>query len=76
MTRIRHELQEAFTINSWNDNPHAKRMPKSATSPTHGINCPKVPHTRHGYLHEASDDGAYDVDGISYCGRCHEAIPS
>lgn len=24
-----------------------------------------------GYLHSAVDDRPYDVDGLTYCGRCH-----
>lgn len=38
----------------------------------HGVDCEKVPHTAPGgYLHLATDDGAYEVDGLIYCGRCH-----
>jgi len=37
----------------------------------HGETCPKVSHTGLAYLHAAEDDGPYDVDGVSYCGRCH-----
>ena len=37
----------------------------------HGIDCPKVPHTGGGYLHDAADDRPYEVDGVTYCGRCH-----
>ena len=40
----------------------------------HGVDCGKVPHEAEGYLHGAHDDGPYDVDGLTYCGRCHEAI--
>lgn len=41
----------------------------------HGINCNKVTHADGGgYLHFMEDDSPYDVDGCSYCGRCHEAI--
>lgn len=42
----------------------------------HGINCRKVPHCFRGdgYLHMESDDGPYDVDGVTYCGRCHAWI--
>lgn len=49
----------------------------------HGIDCPKRPHEGYhrllvgqgtDYLHTASDDGPYDVDGVSYCGRCHVAL--
>lgn len=37
----------------------------------HGRDCPKVEHVGAGYLHDAADDRPYDVDGVSYCGRCH-----
>lgn len=44
----------------------------------HGVNCPKVAHfdftDSHGHLHEPDDDTPYDVDGCSYCGRCHQAL--
>ena len=40
----------------------------------HGFDCGKVPHEAEGYLHSATDDGPYDVDGVRYCGRCHEAL--
>lgn len=42
----------------------------------HGMNCAKAPHSDHpgGYLHSEDDDTPYDVDGISYCGRCHVAL--
>ncbi len=34
--------------------------------------CAKAYHDqRGGYLHAADDDRPYDVDGVSYCGRCH-----
>lgn len=37
--------------------------------------CEKAQHgERGGYLHAADDDSPYDVDGCSYCGRCHHAI--
>ena len=37
----------------------------------HGHNCKKVPHSSNGYLHSPEDDGHFDVDGVTYCGRCH-----
>ena|SRR5579864_8171863 len=41
----------------------------------HGVNCPKRGHgPQGGYLHEDSFDGSYDVDGVNYCGRCHEVL--
>ncbi len=45
-----------------------------AVEQVHGVNCQKVPHTQTGYLHGEDDDTPYDVDGLSYCGRCHAAI--
>lgn len=44
---------------------------------THGVDCTKEPHIQHGnrgYLHSATDDGPYDVDGHTYCGRCHRWV--
>lgn len=47
----------------------------AAAKVTHGLNCPKQPHTRpDGYLHAENDDRPYDVDGCRYCGRCHRAL--
>lgn len=41
----------------------------------HGINCHKVQHeSATGFLHSYDDDTPYNVDGVKYCGRCHEAI--
>jgi hypothetical protein len=42
----------------------------------HGLDCIKTPHCdpEGGYLHGERDDSAYDVDGVSYCGRCHGAL--
>lgn len=40
----------------------------------HGVSCLKAPHTRDGYLHSENDDGPYDVDGVTYCGRCHKGL--
>ena len=37
----------------------------------HGVNCPKIIHKSDGALHAADDDSPYDVDGVTYCGRCH-----
>jgi hypothetical protein len=38
----------------------------------HGKDCPKVPHSPEvPYCHEVSWDGDYEIDGVSYCGRCH-----
>ncbi len=41
----------------------------------HGKNCMKRRHGKSEYLHDADFDGPYDVDGVDYCGRCHEALP-
>ncbi len=38
----------------------------------HGVDCEKVRHLGGGYLHAAYDDSPYDVDGVPYCGRCHQ----
>jgi hypothetical protein len=45
--------------------------------PQHGVTCRKVEHPpdADGFLHAADDDGWYDVDGLTYCGRCHEYLP-
>lgn len=38
----------------------------------HGVDCRKVLHkTGTAYEHGEYDDNSYDVDGVSYCGRCH-----
>lgn len=38
----------------------------------HGVSCPKAEHgATGGYQHQPDDDGPYDVDGVTYCGRCH-----
>ena len=42
----------------------------------HGKTCPKRSHEGlTGTLHGEDDDTPYDVDGCSYCGRCHVALP-
>lgn len=46
-----------------------------SSSPAHGAECQKAPHTGSGYLHAADDDGPYNVDGAAYCGRCHHCLP-
>ena len=50
-------------------------QPHRSTEVRHGIDCPKASHTRDGYLHGEDDDTPYDVDGLSYCGRCHRSLP-
>lgn len=42
----------------------------------HGVTCQKKPHDNPagGYLHGDDDDTPYDVDGWSYCGRCHQVL--
>lgn len=40
----------------------------------HGKTCEKVHHVWSGWVHAPDDDGPYDVDGVSYCGRCHEVL--
>ncbi len=44
-------------------------------TPASGELCKRVPHFGTGYLHGADDDGPYDVDGDTYCGRCHRLLP-
>lgn len=37
--------------------------------------CKKVLHIGDsGWLYDELDDSPYDVDGVSYCGRCHEVL--
>ena len=40
----------------------------------HGKTCVKVLHVGSGYLHGEDDDKPYDVDHVTYCGRCHSAL--
>lgn len=42
----------------------------------HGTTCRKVQHDDPlgGYLHGENDDWLYEVDGLYYCGRCHEFV--
>lgn len=42
----------------------------------HGETCKKNLHRSNSsaYLHGPEDDTLYDVDGATYCGRCHEAL--
>jgi len=54
---------------AWNGSPLPPRP-----SVQHGVDCKKAPHIREGYLHAEDDDGPFDVDGIAYCGRCHQVI--
>ena len=71
MKRIRLELQDKFKISSWDHNVRVG----GDVMPQHGVNCPKAEHMRpNGYLHAATDDTPYDVDGLPYCGRCHGAL--
>lgn len=52
--------------------PDARRPEKP---PVHGSTCEKVPHLAvGGYLHGTGADGPYDVDGVTYCGRCHVCL--
>lgn len=39
----------------------------------HGVNCEKAPHNG-GNLHSENDNTPFEVDGVSYCGRCHKAL--
>ena len=40
----------------------------------HGKTCQRQEHTKGGYGHDFDDDSPYDVDGVSYCGRCHHCL--
>lgn len=40
----------------------------------HGTTCKKVKHIRSDHLHLEDFDGPYDVDGVTYCGRCHRCL--
>lgn len=58
---------------------HGLVMPPSSAprqaNTQHGVDCEKIPHrATGGYLHDPEDDAPYDVDGVSYCGRCHWAL--
>jgi hypothetical protein len=57
-----------------NKNPRNFRQLHSSLKPQHGINCQKRKH-RGGEIHQSDDDSPYVVDGVKYCGRCHELIP-
>ena len=49
---------------------------KNDESIVHGKDCFKQVHiAESGYLHSENDDSPYDVDGVNYCGRCHEVLP-
>lgn len=56
---------------------YQSRGEKPADEPVHGLTCIKAPHDNPGggYLHDETDDSPYDVDGLTYCGRCHRFIP-
>lgn len=60
------------------------RLSDAGASVIHGKTCPKMEHLRGGVLgflggtygHDEYDDSPYaEVDGVVYCGRCHEIIP-
>ena len=40
----------------------------------HIQDCTKAPHAGTGYLHSEKDDLPYNVDGVWYCGKCHQYI--
>lgn len=46
----------------------------------HGKTCQRVPHGslpgdwKRGWLHHESSNHPFECDGVSYCGRCHEAL--
>lgn len=50
-------------------------IPGGTVGVRHGVNCRKAAHTKDsGYSHSEIDDGPCDVDGVSYCGRCHNCL--
>jgi hypothetical protein len=52
-------------------------MTGDPTPKVHGESCEKAPHENRegGYLHGPEDDSPFDVDGVMYCGRCHQYLP-
>lgn len=50
----------------------ARQLERTVRPVRHGTDCKKVEHLGDGYLHRADDNWPYDVDGLVYCGRCHE----
>lgn len=61
---------------------YLKTAPQLTTLPKqepfrHGLTCHKIPHhpQQSGFEHAMADDGPYFVDGVKYCGRCHEYLP-
>ena len=53
-----------------------KPVVSDGAGPVHGKTCIKALHVGSGYLHGADDDKPYDVDHVTYCGRCHSALPA
>lgn len=51
-----------------------KRIGHLSRVRVHGRDCAKAPHIGTGHLHDAKDDRPFDVDGVTYCGRCHEYL--
>ena len=54
--------------------PQGPKAAKSSDPLYHGVTCEKRFHVGGEYLHGSSDDTPYNVDGVTYCGRCHQAI--
>ena len=61
-------------MNKNNEKQGASRVPLDKIVIRHGVDCGKVAHVGVGYMHSEDDDTHYDVDGLSYCGRCHYAL--
>jgi hypothetical protein len=70
-------MQEYLTADAYQlgrKDGHLDRVGELLQKARHGVTCPKAPHVRDGYLHGEDDDTPYNVDGASYCGRCHMAL--
>lgn len=56
--------------------PPTFEVPDLEPPVVHGKSCFKVGHdSKQAYGHDVRDDTLYDVDGVSYCGRCHVYLP-
>jgi hypothetical protein len=57
------------------DLPGAYSSEPASAGIVHGVSCIKVSHEGgEGFLHGDDDDRPYEIDGCSYCGRCHHAL--
>lgn len=63
--------RDSETVKNSRGSPSKEYRAVSGLPAKHGTTCRKVPHTGTGHLHGKDYDGAFDIDGLSYCGRCH-----